>query len=92
MKIYIDGRRDGYTTGQCGKTMTLAELLNHLYEIGTDYGAVEFDEDEYEFKDVEDTKVYIINDNGYTYGSVTSWSVYVPEDDDEDDEDEEDEE
>ena len=86
MKIYIDGRRDGYTTAQCGETMTLAELLNHLFEIGNECGAVEFDEDEYEFKDVEESKVYINNDNGYTYGSVTEWSVRVDEADDEEDE------
>lgn len=39
----------------------------------------------------EDAKVYISNDNGYTYGSVTedSFTEYSEEEEDEEDEDEE---
>ena len=26
-KVFIDGRRDGYSPDQCGKTMTVGELI-----------------------------------------------------------------
>lgn len=51
--LFIDGRRDGYTPGQCGRTMTVGELIEFLEQ---------FD---------EDLPVYLNNDNGYTYGSIT---------------------
>lgn len=56
MKLYIDGRRDGYDTNQCGRTLTVRELIEYLEQ---------FD---------DDTKVYLRNDNGYTYGSITESS------------------
>ena len=54
--VYIEGRRNGYGTDQCGKTMTVGELIAFLEM---------FD---------EEAKVYLKNDNGYTYGSVTESS------------------
>lgn len=54
--VFIEGRREGYTTGQCRETMTVQELIDYLCE---------FDPDE---------KVYLDNDNGYTFGSITESS------------------
>ena len=53
MKLFIEGRRDGYDTEQCGDTMTVGELLEFLQD---------FD---------EDTRLYLKNDGGYTYGRIT---------------------
>lgn len=63
--LFIEGRRNGYAPDQCGKTMTVGELIEHLEQ---------FDEDE---------PVYLKNDNGYTYGSITGSSFEEGEDDDE---------
>ena len=52
-KVFIDSKRNGYSPEQCGKTMTVGELMALLDE---------FD---------EDSEIYIRNDNGYTYGSIT---------------------
>ena len=30
MKIYLEGRRNGYSTEQCGKTFTVRELIEYL--------------------------------------------------------------
>lgn len=65
--IYIDGKRNGYSPEQCGRTLTVCELIAILES---------FD---------DDTPVYIKNDNGYTYGSITERDI----DEDFDDEDEE---
>ena len=56
-KVFIDGRRDGYSPDQCGKTMTMGELISYLED---------FD---------EDAKVYLKNDNVYTYGRITANSI-----------------
>lgn len=53
MKLFIEGRRNGYATDQCGRTMTVGELIEFLEQ---------FD---------EDTEIFLKNDNGYTYGSIT---------------------
>lgn len=55
--VFINGRRNGYTPDQCGKTLTVGELIEML---------AEFD---------EDCPVYLKNDNGYTYGSITQWDI-----------------
>lgn len=65
MKLYIEGRRDGYSTDQISRTMTVAELMNFLEQ---------FD---------EDAEIYLRNDNGYTYGSVTESSFREAYEDDE---------
>ncbi len=71
-KVFIDGRRDGYSPDQCGKTMTMGELISYLED---------FD---------EDAKVYLKNDNGYTYGRITANSIDADEsyDDEEEGDDE----
>ena len=56
MKLYIEGRREGYAPDQCRQTMTVEELIAYLEQ---------FD---------NDTEVYLRNDNGYTYGSITGSS------------------
>ena len=56
MSLYIEGRRNGYSTDQCGRTMTVSELIAYLDQ---------FD---------DDTPIYLRNDNGYTYGSITESS------------------
>lgn len=30
MKLFIEGRRNGYTPEQCGRTMTVGELIDFL--------------------------------------------------------------
>lgn len=51
--VFIDGRRNGYSPDQCGRTLTVQELIGVLEEMEPD------------------AKVYLKNDNGYTYGSIT---------------------
>lgn len=68
MKLFIEGRRNGYDTEQCGRTMTVGDLI-HFLEM--------FD---------EDAPIYLRNDGGYTYGSITESSF--EEDFDEDNEEE----
>lgn len=72
-KVFIDGRRDGYSPDQCGKTMTVGELIAYLED---------FD---------EDAKVYLKNDNGYTYGRITKNSFEADESYDDEDEEDDDE-
>ena len=54
--LFIEGRRNGYDPEQCGRTMTVGELIAYL-----------------EYFD-EDALVYLRNDYGYTYGSITESS------------------
>lgn len=63
--LFIEGRRNGYDPEQCGRTMTVGELIAFLEQ---------FD---------EDTKVYLDNDSGYTFGSITESSFEESEDDEE---------
>lgn len=69
-KVFIDGRRDGYSPDQCGKTMTVGELIAYLEDFDEDakvylkndngyaYGRItknSFDEDDsYDDEDEED--------------------------------------
>lgn len=55
-KLYIEGRRNGYGTDQCGRTMKVWELIQFLEQ---------FD---------EEAEVFLRNDGGYTYGSITESS------------------
>lgn len=59
--LFINGKRNGYDTNQCGKTLTVRELIEEL----------ECFED--------DMLVFLRNDNGYTYGSVTKQDIYDKE-------------
>ena len=36
MKVYIEGRRNGYDPEQCGRTMTVGELIEWLCEFPED--------------------------------------------------------
>lgn len=65
-ELFIEGRRNGYATEQCGETMTVGELIEYLSQ---------FD---------EETKIYLKNDGGYTYGSITEDSFEEPEEEYED--------
>ena len=70
--LFINGNRNGYSPEQCGRTLTVKELIAEL-----------------EIYD-GDTPVYLKNDNGYTYGSISENDLN--EDDLEEDDDDEDEE
>ena len=60
--LFIEGKRNGYGIDQCGRTLTVGELI----ELLSDYD--------------EDTPVYLRNDNGYTYGSITERDINTAED------------
>lgn len=65
MKLYIEGKHEGYSPEQCRKTITVGEMIAYLSQ---------FD---------DDTKIYLKNDGGYTYGSITETSFdeeYAEED------------
>ena len=64
MKVFIEGRRNGYSTDQCGRTMTVGELIAYLEQFE------------------EDAEIYLNNDNGYTFGSITE-SIFEENYDDE---------
>lgn len=64
-KLFIEGRREGYSPDQCRDTMTVGELIEYLEQ----------------FED--DTKVFLSNDNGYTYGSITESSFSDEEEEEE---------
>ena len=36
MKLFIEGRRNGYSTDQCGLTMTVGELIAYLEQFDED--------------------------------------------------------
>lgn len=59
--IFINGKRNGYGPEQCGRTLTVRELIELLSE---------FD---------EDTEIFLSNDSGYTYGSITEQDVWLDE-------------
>lgn len=65
MKLFIEGRREGYAVEQIDRTMTVGDLIAFL----EDYD--------------EDTEIYLKNDNGYTYGSITESSFEEDYDEDE---------
>jgi len=54
MRILIKARRNGYSPEQCGKTMTVRELIDFLDD----------------FKLYENAKIYFSFDNGYTFGEI----------------------
>lgn len=60
--LFIEGKRNGYGPDQCGRTLTVAELIEILEE---------FD---------GDRPVFLRNDNGYTYGSITEEDINTAED------------
>lgn len=68
MKLFLNTKRNGYSTDQCGDTMTVADLIEMLEQYSVD------------------TKVYLKNDGGYTYGSITEWDFEEDEEDEEEQE------
>lgn len=58
-ELFINGKKNGYGTDQCGETLTVRELIEILQEYD------------------EDSPVYLRNDNGYTYGSITRSDIYT---------------
>lgn len=64
-KLFIEGRRNGYSPEQCGETMTVREMIKWLKQ---------FD---------DETQLFLINDKGYTYGSITESSFQDEEMEDE---------
>lgn len=58
-ELFINGKKNGYGTDQCGKTLTVGELIEILQEYD------------------DDSPVYLRNDNGYTYGSITRSDIYT---------------
>ena len=68
MRVYIEGRRNGYSPEQCGRTMTVGELIAYLEQFE------------------EDAEIYLNNDNGYTFGSITESSFEESYDDEEEEE------
>lgn len=56
--LYINGKRNGYTAKQCGKTLTVKELIKELKTYDGDL------------------PVYLCNDNGRTYGSITDGDIF----------------
>ncbi|MBQ8793938.1 MAG: hypothetical protein IJZ63_04245 [Clostridia bacterium] len=64
--LFIEGNRNGYAPSQCGRTLTVGELIELL-----------------ECYD-EDAKIYLRNDNGYTYGSLNEQDFEETDYDEED--------
>ena len=68
--IIIEAKREGYTIEQAENKRT-AITVGELMRLLEDFD--------------EDTKIYISNDRGYTYGSVTEYRIredWVDEDED----------
>lgn len=70
MELFIKTRRSGYETDQCGNTFTVQELIDILS------AKIEWDEIS------PDAKIYLANDNGYTFGEVNKDSFFYGEDGD----------
>ena len=66
--LFINGKRNGYLPEQCGRTLTVGELIEILQGYNPDM------------------EVYLKNDNGYTYGSITDYDIYEDEVDEEEEE------
>lgn len=63
--VFIDTERTGYEPCQVGQTMTVGELAETFALIADREG--------------DDMKVYLRNDDGYTYGGITEYDVNVTE-------------
>lgn len=65
MMLFIEGRRNGYSPDQCGRTMTVGELIEHLEQFdegtkvylsndgGYTYGNIDYNSFE-ESEDIEE--------------------------------------
>ena len=56
--LFITGTRSGYSPDQCGETITVNQLIEHLEQMKEWYNA-------------GDLPIYLYNDGGYTYGKIT---------------------
>lgn len=63
-KLFIDGKRTGYTTEQCGQTLTVGQL-SAIFQRAIEWGELS-----------ADMPIYISNDDGYTYGEVSAYSSF----------------
>lgn len=62
--LFIDGTRSGYSPSQIDhQTLTIGQLI----EILNDYAN--------EAPEGEDTKVFLSNDRGYTYGHINRYTI-----------------
>ena len=68
MTIFINTKKQGYSPEQCGKTLTVGELIDLLNG---------FD---------PDSKIFLKNDNGYTFGSIRDSDLDEEEDENEEEE------
>ena len=55
--LLFTGNRDGYSPEQCHHTMTIREMIEYLEDIADCHG--------------DDIELFLSNDNGYTYGSIS---------------------
>ena len=68
-KLFIEGRRSGYTPEQCGETMTVGELREALNN-AVKCKALS-----------DDMPIYLCNDDGYTYGDLNEYRGFFIGDD-----------
>lgn len=61
--LFIDGTRSGYAPEQCDNTLTIDQLIEQLEGIKEWAGG--------------DCPVYLINDNGYTYGHINEDTMNI---------------
>ena len=67
--MFIDGRRSGYAPEQCGETLTVGQLREFL-NMHVEWGNL-----------TDETPIYLVNDDGYTYGEISSYdSIFVGQD------------
>lgn len=64
-KLFIDGKRTGYSPEQCGETLTVGQLIAALQR-GIEYGELS-----------EDMPIYLCNDRGYTYGVINDYNSFM---------------
>ncbi|MEG1353661.1 MAG: hypothetical protein RR255_00050 [Bacilli bacterium] len=63
--VFIEGNRDGYSPEQCSKSLTINELIDELEELKLVCGGT------------GDEPIYLINDGGYTYGSINYCTIHI---------------
>ena len=66
--VTLATNRDGYAPDQCGKTLTVQQLIDLLSGFEPE------------------AKIYLSNDNGYTYGAIRDYSFDEKYEDDADEE------
>lgn len=62
--LFIDGNRSGYSPDQCGKTVTVNEMIEILMQFK-------------EWYDAGNLPIFLYNDNGYTYGEISEDTINV---------------